>query len=94
MQAAQNIIKSRTGNAIIKQAYGAADRQAEKKARLIEHKKGKELRKLALEKVQFIYEQDEKLKRKEPEKTRAKKQRWYSNYSGNSNSEREGFCRG
>ena len=72
MQAAQNIIKSRTGNAIIKQAYGAADRQAEKKARLIEHKKGKELRKLALEKVQFIHEQDEKLKRKEPEKTRAK----------------------
>ena len=72
MQAAQNIIKSRTGNAIMKQAYGAADRQAEKKARLIEHKKGKELRKLALEKVQFIYEQDEKLKRKEPEKTRAK----------------------
>ena len=56
----------------MKQAYGAADRQAEKKARLIEHKKGKELRKLALEKVQFIYEQDEKLKRKEPEKTRAK----------------------
>ena len=72
VQAAQNIIKSRTGNAIIKQAYRAADRQAEKKARLIEHKKGKELRKLALEKVQFIYEQDEKLKRKEPEKTRAK----------------------
>lgn len=72
MQAAQNIIKSRTGNAIIKQAYGAADRQAEKKARLIEHKKGKELRKLALEKFQFIYEQDEKLKWKEPEKTRAK----------------------
>lgn len=72
MQAAQNIIKSRTGNAIMKQAYGAADRQAEKKARLIEHKKGKELRKLALEKVQFIHEQDEKLKKKEPEKTRAK----------------------
>lgn len=72
MQAAQNIIKSRTGNAIMKQAYGAADRQAEKKARLIEHKKGKELRKLALEKVQFIHEQDEKLKRKEAEKTRAK----------------------
>ena len=72
MQAAQNIIKSRTGNAIIKQAYGTADRQAEKKARLIEHRKGKELRKLALEKVQFIHEQDEKLKRKEPEKTRAK----------------------
>ena len=56
----------------MKQAYGAADRQAEKKARLIEHKKGKELRKLALEKVQFIHEQDEKLKRKEAEKTRAK----------------------
>ena len=72
MQAAQNIIKSRTGNAIMKQAYGAADRQAEKKARLIEHKKGKELRKLALEQVQFIHEQDEKLKRKEAEKTRAK----------------------
>ena len=72
VQAAQNIIKSRTGNAIMKQAYGAADRQAEKKARLIEHKKGKELRKLALEKVQFIHEQDEKLKKKEPEKTRAK----------------------
>ena len=72
MQAAQNIIRSRTGNAIMKQAYGAADRQAEKKARLIEHKKGKELRKLALEKVQFIHEQDEKLKKKEPEKTRAK----------------------
>ena len=72
VQAAQNIIKSRTGNAIMKQAYGAADRQAEKKARLIEHKKGKELRKLALEKVQFIHEQDEKLKRKEAEKTRAK----------------------
>ena len=72
VQAAQNIIKSRTGNAIIKQAYGAADRQAEKKARLIEHKKGKELRKLAFEKVQFIHEQDEKLKRQEPERTRAK----------------------
>lgn len=72
MQAAQNIIKSRTGNAIMKQAYGAADRQVEKKARLIEHKKGKELRKLALEKVQFIHEQDEKLKRKEPSKTRAR----------------------
>ena len=72
VQAAQNIIKSRTGNAIMKQAYGAADRQAEKKARLIEHKKGKELRKLALEKVQFIHEQDEKLKRKEPEKTRGR----------------------
>lgn len=72
VQAAQNIIKSRTGNAIMKQAYGAADRQAEKKARLIEHKKGKELRKLAFEKVQFIHEQDEKLKRKEPEKTRAR----------------------
>ena len=52
--------------------YGAADRQAEKKARLIEHKKGKELRKLAFEKVQFIHEQDEKLKRQEPERTRAK----------------------
>ena len=72
VQAAQNIIKSRTGNAIMKQAYGAADRQVEKKARLIEHKKGKELRKLALEKVQFIHEQDEKLKRKEPSKTRAR----------------------
>lgn len=72
VQAAQNIIKSRTGNAIIKQAYGTADRQAKKKARLIEHKKGKEIRKLALEKVQFIHEQDEKLKRKEPEKTRAR----------------------
>ena len=72
MQAAQNIIKSRTGNAIMKQAYGAANRQAEKKARLIEHKKGKELRKLALEKIQFIHEQDEKLKKKEAEKTRAK----------------------
>ena len=72
VQAAQNIIKSRTGNAIMKQAYGAADRQVAKKARLIEHKKGKELRKLALEKVQFIHEQDEKLKRKEPLKTRAR----------------------
>lgn len=70
---AQNIIKSRTGNAIIKQAYKTADRQAEKKARLIDHRKGKELRKLAHEKVQFINEQDEKLKRKDLSKTRAAK---------------------
>ncbi|KAJ7390405.1 hypothetical protein OS493_025662 [Desmophyllum pertusum] len=70
---AQNIIKSRTGNAIMKQAYKTADRQAEKKARLIDHRKGKELRKLAHEKVQFINEQDEKLKRKDLSKTRAAK---------------------
>lgn len=70
---AQNIIKSRTGNAIIKQAYKTADRQAEKKARLIDHRNGKELRKLAHEKVQFINEQDEKLKRKDLSKTRAAK---------------------
>ena len=69
VQAAQNIIKSRTGNAIMKQAYKTADRLVEKKARLIDHRKGKELRKLAHEKVQFIHEQDEKLKRKDPLKS-------------------------
>ena len=69
---AQNIIKSRTGNAIMKQAYKTADRQVEKKARLIDHRKGKELRKLAHEKVQFIHEQDEKPKRKDALKTGAK----------------------
>ena len=57
----------------MKQAYKTADRQVERKARLIDHRKGKELRKLAHEKTQFINEQDEKLKRKEVSKTRAAK---------------------
>lgn len=70
---AQNIIKSRTGNAIMKQAYKTADKQVEKKARLIDHRKGKELRKLTHEKVQFINEQDGKLKRKDLSKTRSAK---------------------
>ena len=70
---AQNIIKSRTGNAIMKQAYKTADKQVEKKARLIEHRKGKELRKLTQEKEQFINEQDEKLKKKDVSKTRSAK---------------------
>jgi len=68
-QAAQNIIKSRTGNVIMKQAYKTADRLVEKKARLIDRRKLKELRKLAHEKVQFIHEQDEKLKRRDPLKS-------------------------
>lgn len=68
---AQNIIKSRTGNAIMKQAYKTVDKQAQKKARLIDHRKGKELSKLTHEKTQFINEQDEKLKRKDVSKTRS-----------------------
>lgn len=70
---AQSIIKSRTGNAIMKQAYRTTDKQVEKKVRLIDNRKGKELRKLAYDKVQFINEQDEKLKRKDLLKTRAPK---------------------
>ena len=72
VQTAQNIIKSRTGNVIMKQAYKTVDRLVEKKAKLIDHRKGKELRKLAHDKVQFIHEQDEKLKRKDAFKTHKK----------------------
>ena len=72
VQTAQNIIKSRTGNVIVKQTYKTADRLVEKKAKLIDHRKGKELRKLAHDKVQFIHEQDEKLKRKDALKTHKK----------------------
>lgn len=59
---------------IMKQANRAAEEQVENKARLIDKRKGKGPRKLARDKVQFINEQQEKLKRKESHNTRASKQ--------------------
>jgi len=59
---------------IMKQANRAAEEQVENKARLIDKRKGIGPRKLARDKVQFINEQEEKLKRKESHNTRASKQ--------------------
>ena len=57
----------------MKQAYRTADKKMEKKARLIDKKKGKESRKLARDKAQFINEKDDNLKKKEFINTRASK---------------------
>ena len=57
----------------MKQAYRATDGKMVKKTRLIDKRKGKESRKLARDKVQFINEQDDKLKRKEFTNTRTSK---------------------
>jgi len=57
----------------MQRANRAAAEQVERKARQINRKKGKELRKLARDKVQFMNEQEEKLKRKGLSNTRASK---------------------
>lgn len=57
----------------MKQAYRAADEQMERKTRLIDKRKGKQSRKLARDKVQFINEHDDKFKRKEFTITRTAK---------------------
>ena len=57
----------------MKQAYRAAREQMERKTRLIDKRKGKQSRKLARDKVQFINEHDDKFKRKEFTITRTAK---------------------